>query len=139
MSTKFAHRNFVEESTSLYQLPLVLSRVSNNPVVTRSLKIWGQFRKHYGLHIEALFTCLSQLLFSQSLHFTFGRLMVFPRLMTSTKREYLPHFPSYRKSITYPTNTYFGSSQLDCLYRSRSLTFLIGNTYGQLSGFECLP
>lgn len=32
------------------QLPLVLSKVSNNPVVTNTLKIWVQFGKHYGLH-----------------------------------------------------------------------------------------
>ncbi len=31
------------------QLPLVVNKVSDNPIVTSSLRIWVQFRKHHGL------------------------------------------------------------------------------------------
>jgi len=39
------------------QLSLVVNRVSDNPVVTSTLKIWVQFRKHHGFHRCSIHRC----------------------------------------------------------------------------------
>ena len=54
-SPPWVHTETSSVKSTLYsvvcsQLPLVVNKVSDNPVVTSSLKIWVQFRKHYGLH-----------------------------------------------------------------------------------------
>ncbi len=41
------------------QLPLVVNKVSDNPIVTSSLRIWVQFRKHHGFFINFFFPHLA--------------------------------------------------------------------------------
>ncbi len=43
-------------SAICFQLPLAISRISSNLVVTSTIKIWVQFRKHFGLHRASIHT-----------------------------------------------------------------------------------
>ena len=48
--TELRSSKFSLPSLLTARLPLKIHNVSQNPVVTNSLKIWNQFRKHYGLN-----------------------------------------------------------------------------------------
>lgn len=54
-------------SAICFQLPLAISRISSNLVVNSTIKIWVQFRKHFGLHRASIHTSiLNNHLFSPS-------------------------------------------------------------------------
>lgn len=59
----WAHIEIASLKSSLYsvifsQLHLAITKISTNPVVTSTIKIWVQFRKHFGLHRASIYTSI---------------------------------------------------------------------------------